>query len=79
MLVEPEIQFSFRDRVEPLYRGLVDLLLQTEGGAEVSQVRLNQAIQTVDALQLAELENFLHCDLSSTASSLDRNLTQVRF
>ena len=77
LLVEPEIQFSFRDLVEPLYRGLVDLLLQTDGGAKISQVRLNQAIQAVDALQLAELENFLHCDLSSTASSLDRNLTQV--
>ena len=77
LLVEPEIQFSFRDRIEPLYRELVDLLLQTDRGTEISQTRLIQAVQAIDTLQLAELENFLRCDLSATASSFQQNLNQV--
>ncbi|MCV3212885.1 hypothetical protein OGM63_04970, partial [Plectonema radiosum NIES-515] len=30
--LNPDVQFSFRDRVEPVYRQLVDLLLQPVGG-----------------------------------------------
>ncbi len=58
--LNPEGQFSFRDEVEPIYRQLVDLLLQSDP----SQEYLQQAIKQIDALQLAELENFLRCDLS---------------
>lgn len=52
--INPEGQFSFRDRVEPVYRELVDLLLQPEP----SQNNLQQARQVIENLQLAELENF---------------------
>ena len=59
------VQFSFREQVEPVYRELVDLLLQpsqsspSQGGAgEVSQANLQQARSTIEALQLAELANF---------------------
>ncbi|MEG4944234.1 CHAT domain-containing protein [Microcoleus sp. F4-D5] len=48
-------QFDFRDRVEPVYRELVDLLLQ---GEEPSQENLKQARNVIEALQVAELENF---------------------
>ena len=64
--VNPDVQFSFRDNAEPVYRELVDLLVTTEGNTQPSQANLEQAIQQIDALQLAEIENFLRCNLSPT-------------
>jgi CHAT domain-containing protein len=49
----PEMQFAFRDRLEPLYRERAALLLQNP-----SQENLKQARDTIEALQLAELNNF---------------------
>jgi CHAT domain-containing protein len=57
-----EVQFSFRDNVEPVYRELVDLLLFTEGDTQPSQIKLKLAIEQINKLQLAELENFLSCN-----------------
>lgn len=62
LAISADVQFSFRDDVEPVYRGLVELLLTTEAGAP-GQDHLKQAIQQVNALQLAELNNFLGCNL----------------
>ncbi len=59
--VNRDAQFSFRDDVEPLYRQLINLVLRTEKTSEPSQDNLKQAIQYIDDLQLAELENFLGC------------------
>ncbi|HEY9606622.1 MAG TPA: CHAT domain-containing protein [Allocoleopsis sp.] len=70
--INQDVQFSFREKVEPVYRELVDLLLQPpqsppyQGGAggvslqggAVSQANLQQARSTIEALQLAELANF---------------------
>ncbi|MEG4285900.1 CHAT domain-containing protein [Microcoleus sp. A006_D1] len=53
--VNPEVQFSFRESAEPVYRELVGLLLAEESP---SQDKLKQARQTVESLQLAELDNF---------------------
>ncbi|MEO0986598.1 MAG: CHAT domain-containing protein [Cyanobacteria bacterium J06639_14] len=62
--IDSEVQFSFRDNVEPVYRELIDLLLQPEPGAEKpSQANLEDAIAEVGELQLAELENFLRCNV----------------
>jgi CHAT domain-containing protein len=52
---DPDIQFTFRDRVEPVYRELVDLLLQPESP---EQEHLKQARDVIESLQLAELNNF---------------------
>ncbi|MCL1465106.1 CHAT domain-containing protein [Argonema galeatum] len=52
----PDVQFSFRDSVEPVYREFVDLLVTTE--AEPSQENLRQARYAIESLQLAELDNF---------------------
>ena len=60
--VDADVQFSFRDRVEPLYRQLIDLLSQES--PLTSADRLEQALTSLDRLQLAELENFLDCNLS---------------
>ncbi|MFB2877018.1 CHAT domain-containing protein [Floridanema aerugineum] len=60
--INPEGQFSFRDDVEPVYRQLVDLLLQPEPGKkEPSQENLKLAIENIDGLQLAEIQNLLGC------------------
>ena len=55
--VNPEIQFDFRDRVEPVYRELVALLLSEPKSGDDRQ-NLAQARETIEALQLAELDNF---------------------
>jgi CHAT domain-containing protein len=49
-----DLQFSFRESVEPVYRQFVDLLLQKSP----SQDNLKQAREVIESLQLAELDNF---------------------
>ena len=60
--LQSDIQFNFRDNIEPVYRGLVELLL---GNAEVftgnKQNPIETALAVMDSLRLAELENFLGC------------------
>ncbi|NES81775.1 MAG: CHAT domain-containing protein [Moorea sp. SIO2B7] len=55
--INPDIQFSFRESVEPVYRELVDLLLQTSQDG-VSQDNLRKARFVIESLQLAELNDF---------------------
>jgi CHAT domain-containing protein len=55
--VNQDVQFSFRESVEPVYRQFVELLLQSETNAP-SQENLKQAREVIEALQLAELDNF---------------------
>jgi CHAT domain-containing protein len=69
--VNPDVQFSFRDNAEPVYRELVDLLLTTDGNSQPNPDNLKQAIQKIDALQLAEIQNFLRCNLSASVA-IDR-------
>ena len=62
--INPEVQFSFRDEVEPVYRELVELdvkyaeVLNTEGNKADSQIRLTQARDVIESLQIAQLNNF---------------------
>ena len=60
VLTNADIQFNFRDSVEPVYRELVDLLLQPSSNkpAQISQDKLKQARKIIESLQLAELNNF---------------------
>ncbi len=60
--INSDVQFSYRDNVEPVYRGLVDLLLRPSN-SQPSDDNITQAIENIDALQLAELQNFLQCNL----------------
>ena len=55
VVLNPEVQFSFRESVEPVYRQLVDLLLRSP---QPSKKNLIQARNVIEALQLAELDNF---------------------
>ncbi|MDJ1184434.1 CHAT domain-containing protein [Roseofilum casamattae] len=52
-----DLQFSFRDAIEPMYRTYVDLLLQS---AEPTQEDLTQARDVIEALQLSELDDFFN-------------------
>jgi CHAT domain-containing protein len=57
--INPDVQFSFRESVEPIYRNLVKLLLASSTKtAKPSQNNLKQARDVIESLQLAELENF---------------------
>ena len=53
--VNREVQFNFRDGIEPIYRESVELLLhnQDEVKPDLDKVR-----QRIEALQLAELDNY---------------------
>ena len=63
--INPELQFSFRDQVEPVYRQLVALdfkyaqtLTQGENKQEEITAQLIQARDVIESLQLAQLNNF---------------------
>ncbi|MHC5747256.1 MAG: CHAT domain-containing protein [Nostoc sp.] len=56
--INSDIQFSFREAVEPVYREYVQLLLNPGESLEPSQEELKQARQVIESLQLAELDNF---------------------
>lgn len=53
MTLSPDMQFEFRAHVEPVYRQLVDILLQAPTPEHLAQAR-----DVMESLQLAELDNF---------------------
>jgi|GEM_PF-2559804 CHAT domain-containing protein len=57
--INSQMQFSFREKVEPVYRQLVESLLQTEVSSNLKSNNLQKARTTIESLQLAEIENFL--------------------
>jgi CHAT domain-containing protein len=52
--INSDIQFAFKDSIEPIYRDYVSLLLQPDA----TQAHLKQARHVIEALQLVELDNF---------------------
>ncbi len=54
--ISSEVQFSFREKVEPIYRELVGLLLKP--GTPIEPAKLSKAREVMEYLQLAELDNF---------------------
>lgn len=50
-----DLQFSFSEKIEPVYRNYMQLILASPNP------NLEQVIQTNERLQIAELENFLKC------------------
>jgi CHAT domain-containing protein len=64
-------QFDFRDEIEPVYRELVDLLLR---GEKPEQKNLKQAREVIEALQVAELDNFFRdaCVVVNKAEEIDK-------
>ena len=63
VVTNADIQFNFRDSVEPVYRELVDRLLQPTPNQQgkpgkISPDNLKKARDIIESLQLAELNNF---------------------
>ena len=56
--IDSNIQYSFRDSVEPVYRETVALLLDVPSGETVSQDNLIQARDIIESLQIVQLNNF---------------------
>jgi CHAT domain-containing protein len=55
----PDLQFSFRESVEPVYRQFVSLLLTPASATTgTSQANLKKARAVIESLQLAELDNY---------------------
>ncbi|WP_442949360.1 CHAT domain-containing protein [Nostoc sp.] len=57
VVVNRDVQFSFKESVEPVYRESVELLLQFQPTHPI-QATLDKARQRIEALQLAELDDF---------------------
>lgn len=72
--INRDVQFSFREGVEPVYRQLVDLLLQP--GSDQPQLR--QARSVIEGLQIAELDNFFREACLDTQFQLDRVVDQAQ-
>ncbi|MDF5733244.1 MAG: CHAT domain-containing protein, partial [Rhizonema sp. PD38] len=66
--VNPDVQFSFRESVEPVYRELVGLLLNEQP----SQPELMQARELIESLQIAELDNFFREACLDKAQQIDK-------
>ena len=65
----PELQFSFRDSVEPVYRQYISLLLRS---SQPSQTNLQKSIAVIENLKVAELDNLFR-NICVKAESLDIN------
>lgn len=55
LAVNPDVQFSFKEKVEPVYRDYIQLL------SAQPQPNLREIVKINESLQLAELENYLGC------------------
>lgn len=53
-----ELQFSFQEEIEPIYRQLVSLLLQPNQAGIVTTENLTKARDVLELLQVAQLDNF---------------------
>ncbi|MEO1095249.1 MAG: CHAT domain-containing protein [Cyanobacteria bacterium J06638_28] len=81
-----DVQFSFRESVEPVYRELADLLLtsvpaldspaQLKVSSKQAQARLRQARDVMEALQVAELENFFQSACIEKTVNIDQVVDQ---
>ncbi|WP_375500246.1 CHAT domain-containing protein [uncultured Nostoc sp.] len=57
-VVNQDVQFNFRDSVEPVYRESVELLLKSQEGKSPDEKILEKARERIEALQIAELNDF---------------------
>ncbi|MEH1941799.1 MAG: CHAT domain-containing protein [Nostoc sp.] len=75
-VVNQDVQFNFRDSVEPIYRESVELLLKSQQGKPDEKI-LEKARQRIEALQLAELDDFFQeACLQGQKVALDRVVDQ---
>lgn len=72
---DPEFQFSFREKVEPVYQRYMQLLLAA------SNPNLKEVVMINEQLQQAELENYLKCEKLDLVSpnQIEENKSQPTF
>lgn len=75
--VSSDIQFNFHERVEPVYRQLVDLLLSEDN--KTSQSQIKSARSAIESLQAAELVNYFNedCLILRSADFVDKKAAIV--
>jgi CHAT domain-containing protein len=62
-----ELQFDFRDTVDPLYRQLIELRLESgDTDSSPSASNLSLVLKTLDSLRIAELQNYFGDDCAIT-------------
>lgn len=69
--INPDIQFSFTESVEPVYREFVELLLRSQAKSAPSQDNLKLARSVIESLQLAELDNFFRSACLDSKQGVD--------
>lgn len=73
-----DVQFDFRDAIEPIYRQLMQIRLGLEQPAvslppeSAGNVNVDATLTTLDSLKLAELQNYFGNDCVLTAMRTDR-------
>ncbi len=72
--LDADVQFSFRNSVEPVYRQLVALLLKNEEKTPVAN--LADARDLIEALQVAELQSFLRQGCLDNDANLGNRTSQ---
>lgn len=67
VIADRNLQFDFRDTVEPIYRELAQLRLQGQSSPSAETDNIGKVLKTVDALKLAELQNYFgdECAISA--------------
>lgn len=69
-LAAADAQFSFSENVEPVYREMVSLLLDTDLHSDHYQENLVRAQEVLDSLRVAELDNYFR-EACADVSALD--------
>ena len=87
LIAERDFQFDFRDTIEPVYRQLAQLQLELGTSntinSETRSKELDNALQTIDSLRLAEIQNYFGNDCilaainNTNAKELLKNDTAV--
>ena len=69
--IDSNLQFSFRESIEPVYREYVDLILNNIENKKQSEKQLIVAREVIESLQLAEIDNFFNSACFNTKVVLD--------
>ena len=77
--IAPNLRFDFTEKVEPVYRDYVDLLLSSQSTGESAEdtttksANLQKAQSAIESLQLAELENYF----AEPCVPLSKDISQI--
>ena len=86
--ISTDLQFSFREDVEPVYREYVDLLLQNNAESnrnnskynakKIEEIDLKKSREVMESLQIAELNNFFRTACIKPIVKIDEVVNQLQ-